>query len=66
MKTIAKIVAAQWLSVLASSLLAQTPPPVKVVSLGVRYDLSAEYGDLRRAAARVKAPMLAVYSGTTP
>ena len=27
-----------------------------------RYDLAADYGDLRRAAARVKAPMLAVYS----
>jgi homoserine O-acetyltransferase len=27
-----------------------------------RYDLAAEYGDLRRAAARVKVPMLAVYS----
>jgi homoserine O-acetyltransferase len=27
-----------------------------------RYDLSTDYGDMRRAAARVRAPMLAVYS----
>jgi len=27
-----------------------------------RYDLGTEYGDLRRAAARIKTPMLAVYS----
>lgn len=27
-----------------------------------RYDLSVEYGDLRRAAARVRTPMLAIYS----
>jgi homoserine O-acetyltransferase len=27
-----------------------------------RYDLSADYGDMRRAAARVRTPMLAVYS----
>jgi homoserine O-acetyltransferase/O-succinyltransferase len=50
MKAIGSIVAAQWVSVLASCLLAQTPPPAKIVSLGTcRLSSGAELPDCRVA-----------------